>query len=84
MYHNDPSGWGYALMFVGMALFWGLLIVGIVAMIRYLGHGMQTPHNVPSARDAAEKVLAERFARGEVDEAEYRTRLATLRAETAS
>ena len=58
--------------------------MGIVAMIRYLGHGMQTPHNVPSARDAAEKVLAERFARGEVDEVEYRTRLATLRAETAS
>jgi putative membrane protein len=79
MYHNDPSGGGYALMFIGMALFWGLLIVGIVVMIRSLAHGVQTPSSSPSALYAAEKVLAERFARGEIDEGEYRTRLAILR-----
>ena len=31
---SDVSGWGYALMSVGMLLFWGLVIGGVVLLVR--------------------------------------------------
>lgn len=83
-HHLGSWGWDYTLMFVGMALFWSLLIVGIFLLIRFVGHdsGEPPPRSLP--RHSAEKVLAERFARGEIDEAEYRNRLTVLRAESSS
>ena len=59
-----------------MVLFWGLLITGIVLLVRYLRN--DHPGQAPTA-SSAEQVLAERFARGEINETEYRDRLATLR-----
>lgn len=74
-YGNSMSGWGYALMAVGTVLFWGLLVLGVVALIRYLGRRDRPT----DTRPAAEHVLAERFARGDIDESEYRQRLDVLR-----
>ena len=56
----------------------GVLIAGGIALFRYLN---RTAVNVGSGetRPTPEQVLAERFARGEVDEEEYRRRLDTLR-----
>ena len=72
------NGWGYALMSVSMVLFWGVVILGIVALVRYLGRSSPSAGaGVP--RPSAEQVLAERFARGEIDEPEYTSRLAALR-----
>ncbi len=73
-------GWwgGYAGgMGVGMVLFWGgLIIVGIVALIRYTTGSSQAPRgDAPTA----EQLLAARFASGEIDETQYRERLAILR-----
>ncbi|HET9139284.1 SHOCT domain-containing protein [Actinophytocola sp.] len=80
-YGNGMSGWGYALMTVGMVLFWGLLIVAVVVLVRYLGHTTQS--GFPTGqRSTPEQILAERFARGEIDEDEYRSRIATLRGHT--
>ena len=59
-----------------MVLFWGLLTTGIVLLVRYLRS--DHPGQAPSA-SSAEQMLAERFARGEINETEYRDRLATLR-----
>jgi putative membrane protein len=77
--NNGMNGWGYALMGVNSLLFWLLLIAGIVLLARYLGdqHPRITHH--PSVPTAAEQILAERFARGEIDDEEYRRRLATVR-----
>ncbi|QHE74229.1 hypothetical protein GFS60_07925 (plasmid) [Rhodococcus sp. WAY2] len=77
-YGSDPGGWGYALMIIGMVLFWGLLITGVVMLARYVGREASSPTHLPVLH-TAEQVLAERFARGELDETEYRSRLATLR-----
>ena len=44
------------------------------------GYGWYGGPGHPGAAGSAEAVLAERFARGEVDEAEYRARLEVLRA----
>jgi putative membrane protein len=76
--NNGMSGEGYLLMAVSMVLFWGLVIAGIVLLVRYLG----TTGSAASSRQQSgspEAVLAERFARGEIDDEEYRRRLDTLR-----
>jgi putative membrane protein len=73
------NGWGYALMSVSMVLFWGVVILGIVALVRYLGRSSQSAPDAGAARPSAEQVLVERFARGEIDEPEYASRLAALR-----
>ena len=74
-YGSEMTTWGYVLMTVSMVLFWALLIFGVTALIRYLG---RTDRSIVD-RPTAEQVLAGRFARGEIDEQEYRQRLDTLR-----
>ena len=73
---HDLSGWGWTVMTVSMVLFWGLLILGGVLLYR----GLNQPANgAPDGpRPSPHHLLAERFARGEIDEEEYRRRLATL------
>src|SRR6266540_3343106 len=76
-------GWGaWLLMSVMMVLFWGLVIAGIVVLVRYLTSSRQggTPAS-DSGRSSAEEILAERFARGEIDEDEYTRRRRLLRGE---
>lgn len=80
---HDMSGWGYAGMAIGMVLFWALIIVGIIALIR-LNIGANSTRAVAQPQpynevESPEQVLAVRFARGEVDETEYRHRLDVLR-----
>jgi len=73
---HDVSGWGWAVMAISMVLFWGLLIAGGVLLYR----GLSRPTgDLPAwPRLSPEQLLAERFARGEIDEDEYQRRLATL------
>ncbi|MDQ2790907.1 MAG: hypothetical protein DLM60_04070 [Pseudonocardiales bacterium] len=74
-YGHGMSGWGYALMTASMVLFWALVIFGVVALVRYLGRG----EGPTASRPTPEQVLAERFARGDIDEQEYHRRLDALR-----
>ena len=73
------SWWGYVLMSVSMVLFWGVVILGIVALVRYLGRSAQPAGDGGGPSPSAEQLLAERFARGEIDEQEYQSRRAALR-----
>lgn len=85
---HGMSGWGWALATIGMVVFWGVLIAAGVALFRYLSRGdRSTPAasappaspGAPTAAQSPEAILAERFARGEIDEDEYHNRLSTLR-----
>ena len=81
-YGSGMSGWGYGLMTVSMILFWGAVIFGIMALVRYFGRSGQLAAAPPQSAESApspERLLAERFARGEMGEEEYRQRLAVLR-----
>ncbi len=81
-YDHDMNGWGFAGMGVGMLLFWALIIAGIVLVVRLTARDFDrpaTPHEPPTA----EAVLAQRFARGEIDDTEYARRLAVLRGQPA-
>lgn len=69
--------WGFAFMTVSTVLFWALLVLAIIALVRYLvrtsdHRGLRESDSIP------ERLLSERFARGEVDEEEYRRRLQVL------
>jgi putative membrane protein len=81
---HDMSGWGYAGMVIGMVLFWALIIVGIIALIRFSTGATQTRSvpQFPPYSESPEQLLAARFARGEIDEAEFQQRLAVLRGAT--
>jgi putative membrane protein len=69
------SWWGWLAMSLGMVAFWGLIIWAVVALFRGWGGGRPRQE-----RPDPERILAERFARGEIDEDEYQQRLTTLRA----
>jgi len=87
---HGMNGWGWFAMSLGMLLFWVVVIIGAVLLVRALVHAGdrgRTPTQPPATPPTSgtptgpspEQVLADRFARGEIDEQEYRARLATLR-----
>jgi len=80
-WYDHDAGWGWFAMSVGMLLFWALIIALGVLLYRALARpgGGGAPTGSRPMGPAAEHVLAERFARGEIDEEEFRRRLAVLR-----
>ncbi|MFZ3573021.1 SHOCT domain-containing protein [Streptomyces sp. BH097] len=77
-YDHDLSGWDWFAMSAGMVLFWVLLIAVGVLLFRVLSRAEDTGTTSRGASFRPEDVLAERFARGEIDEDEYRRRLSVL------
>jgi putative membrane protein len=70
MYGTD-GGWGFG-MGLGMWIFWILLVVVIVVLIRVLsgaGNGPAAP-----SQESPIEILRARYARGEIDEEEFRRR----------
>ena len=80
-YDHNMGWWGWAGMGVGMVLFRALLIAGIVALVVYATGGRQDRQipPEPTSTTSPEQLLAARFARREINETEYRDRLAVLR-----
>lgn len=68
---NDPGWGGWVLMTVMMVLFWGALIVGGVAIWRAV---TRDEDRRTEAQKRPEQILDERYARGEIDEDDYRRR----------
>jgi putative membrane protein len=56
-------------------LFWALIVLGAIAIVRYL---RTSGERSPEARRTPEELLAARFARGEIDEQDYHRRLDVL------
>ncbi len=77
-WYGGGVGWGgWLLMTLMMLAFWALLIFGGLAVYRSL----RTDDNrSPQGRSDAERLLDERFARGEIDAEDYRERRELLRA----
>jgi putative membrane protein len=90
-FYGPHAGWNWALG-LGTILFWVLVAVAIVALVRLFTRGSRPeppypgyaggpwPHGQPGPA-TPEQILAERFARGEIDQDEFHERMAALRAE---
>ncbi len=58
-------------MIIGMVIFWALVVAGIVALVRYAGNTSPTPSGTPPQQGPTRRqILADRYARGEIDEEE--------------
>jgi len=68
--HWGYGGPGFFGMGLAMALFWLLLIVGAVVLLRWLAGGAERRAG-PPANQGALDILAQRYARGEIDRAEF-------------
>lgn len=80
MYWNGHmNGWGYAFMMIGGLVFWGLVIFAVVSLVRSAARSERRQAVPRDGRRTPEQILAERFAHGEMDAEEYRTRLQVLR-----
>jgi putative membrane protein len=74
--HMDGGAWVF--MGVGMLVFWGLVILGVVWLARTLtGEHRPTPANSASEPSALE-VLDRKLAEGAIDPDDYRERRALL------
>jgi len=63
-------GWGWFLP-VGMILFWGLVIWGIVALVRGLNN---QKYCATTATDSALEILKRRYAQGDITKKEYQAK----------
>lgn len=73
------AGWGgWIMMSLLMLLFGGGLIVAVELTARALGADSRSRGGTSGSR-RPDELLTERFARGEIDEDEFRRRMALLR-----
>lgn len=79
--HGHP--WLWLLASLTVILLWGGAIWAIVSLFRRGGSAASGDGSARAAEGdplaSAERILADRFARGEIDADEYRARLAALR-----
>jgi putative membrane protein len=62
-------GWGVGMMLM-MVIFWGLIIIGLLAAIRWLlGQSRRSNHS-----DSALEILRQRYARGEINKEEFESK----------
>ncbi|WP_426998556.1 SHOCT domain-containing protein [Pseudarthrobacter sp. N5] len=73
--HGPWGGGGFSPLFLLIPLFW-ILIIGLFI---FLGRRTWRRNHRWAATQGGESVLRERYARGEIDETEYRQRLGVLR-----
>lgn len=72
MWGYDGFGFGGGGMGIGMLLLWGLVIFGVMVLARGFGGSSSSSVSVPTVRDKTPlDVLGERYARGEIDKAEF-------------
>jgi putative membrane protein len=76
MHDHDGAGWVMALLIL---LLVAAVVVAVVAFLRGTTPASRTPGASPAGRAVdARGILQERFARGEIDEQEYRARMRAL------
>lgn len=80
MWGYDGFGYGGGGMGIGMLLFWGLIIFGIVMLVRGFGGTSSFVAGVPRVRDKSPlDILGERYAKGEIDKTEFEQKRNDLR-----
>jgi putative membrane protein len=80
MYGSYGNGWGgsWPIMALMFLVFWGVVVSLVIYLLRR-GHVRNDANQFRPAHHDAERILTERFARGEIDEEEFTKRRAALR-----
>ena len=71
---------GWILMSLSAVALWVLVAAVVIAGVRALGQAKQSGDTGDAPTAQAERTLADRFARGDIDTEEYERRLSILRA----
>ena len=79
MFYPHGLGMGWSMIVLAVALP-ALIIAAVLILVQYLRAPQNPPAAPPDPVPEAERTLADRFARGEIDTPEYEERLRTLRA----
>jgi putative membrane protein len=66
-------GWGYGGWFMGIIniIFWVVVIIGIVYLIKYLSFLAKQSGQQSKETDSALDILRERYAKGEINKEEF-------------
>jgi putative membrane protein len=70
MWGDYGWGWGMGFGMINVVLFWVLVILGIVILVKWIAGGSSTGSSHPPAKTALD-ILKERYARGEIDKQEF-------------
>jgi putative membrane protein len=62
------GGWGMIFMIIAMILFWGLIIGGIILLVRFIFPSVSS--GMKPSQDALE-ILKQRYAKGEIEKEEF-------------
>jgi putative membrane protein len=79
MGHCGAGGWAHWVWMAETFLLWALAITAVVLVVRHLvsqGGANASPATGPPREEG---LLAERYARGEIDDADYQQRMTVLR-----
>ena len=80
-YWLDGWNWGWGHMMFGgfmMVAFWSGMVLLLMLAVRWLGSGPSHGASLPPLGKRAPDILQERFARGEIDKAEFEERKQSL------
>lgn len=81
MWWNHNGGWGtgqWLGMGFMMVIFWGLVIALVIWVMRSARSGRDSDAHSSIPTQSADQILAQRFARGEIDEHEFTQRREAL------
>lgn len=71
MYWGNGGGWMFG-GWIFMILFWVLVIVALIAIVRSITFGGHSVHrDLPPPHKTPLQILQERYARGEIEKEEY-------------
>ncbi len=74
MHWGGDFGMGFGWIF--MLLFWGLIIIGVIAIIKSLSGKSSAGEN---SRESAEEILEKRFAGGEISAEKFEESIKVLK-----
>ena len=71
MWGYDGFGFGWGGMGIGMLLFWGIIVVAIVLLVRAFGTASSRESEPGGRGKSPLDILGESYARGEIDKNEF-------------